>query len=207
MAESDAGTGSDADPSGDADEPPYRVALAPLFERVESLEADVREFEAAIAGGLAGGFQAALVIQLYDTDAIRRVGAIVGAPTLDGGWLAMLALGVLFALPFRPVVSRTIDGFVSSITTLSRRNDAVRAVLVPLLRRSAFTTTMVGLGSGYGVAVGVLVSLFASPLWLSVATEQPAVVPDVTASGLVGVVAWTVYGGTLGLVYGSILEH
>jgi len=32
-------------------------------------------------------------------------------------------------------------------------------------------------------------------------------IPNVTAGGLVGVVAWALYGGTLGLVYGLILEY
>lgn len=207
MADSDAGTGADAGSTADPDEPPYRVALAPLFDRLESLETVVRETEAAIAGGLAGGLQAALVIQLYDTDAIRRVGAVADAPTLNGGWLAMFALGVAFAVPFRAVVSRAIDPFVSSMAALSRRNAVFRSILVPLLRRSAFATTTVGLGTGYGFAVGVLVSLFALPLWLTVATDASAVVPDLTVGGFVGVVAWTMYGGTLGLVYGLILDR
>ncbi|WP_254531446.1 hypothetical protein [Natrinema gelatinilyticum] len=207
MADTDASTGPDAGSNADPDEPPYRVALAPLFETIESLEIDAREIEAAVAGGLAGGFQAALVIQLYDTDAIRRVGAVFGAPTLDGGWLAMFALGVLFALPFSLFVSSSIDAFVSKVMLLSSRNEYLRKVLVPLLQRSALTTTTMGLGNGYGVAVGVCFSLIAMPIWLAVAMGVPAAIPNLTVGGLVGVVAWAIYGGTLGLVYGLILEY
>ena len=206
MADTDASTGADAGSNAESDEPPYRDALAPLFERIESLEIDPREIEAAVAGGLAGGFQAALVIQVYDTDAIKRIGAAVGASTLNGGWLAMLALGVLFALPFSLFVSSSIDAFVSKVMVLSSRNEQLRKLLVPLLQRSALTTTTVALGNGYGIAIGVAFSLFALPIWLTVATGVSAVIPNLTVGGLVGVVAWALYGGTLGLVYGLLLE-
>lgn len=207
MADSNASTGPDAGSNADSDEPPSRVALVPLIETIESLEFDTREIEAAIAGGLAGGFQAALVIQLFDTDAIKRVGAIFGVPTLNGGWLGMFALGVLFALPFSVFVSSSIDAFVSKVMLLSSRNEHLRKLLVPLLERSALTTTTLALGNGYGVAIGVILSLFLIPVWLTVAMGVPMVVPNVTIGGLVGVVAWALYGGTLGLVYGLILEY
>jgi hypothetical protein len=205
MADPDASTDTEGGPNGDPDEPPYRVALAPLLETIDSI--DVRGFEAAIAGGLAGGFQAALVIQLYDTDAIRRIGAGVGAPTLDGGWLAMFALGVLFALPFHVLASLSTDAFVSRVMDLSSRHELLRRLLVPLLRRSAFTTTMVGLGNVYGAAVGVIVSLFLLPIWVTVTASAPTAIPAVPVGILVEVIAWTVYGGTLGLVYGLVLDH
>ncbi|QLG48731.1 hypothetical protein [Natrinema halophilum] len=203
----DTGRRADVRSAVDTDEPPYRVALAPLLEKIESFEVDVRAVEAAIAGGLAGGFQAALVIQLYDTDAIRRIGAVVGAPTLDGGWLAMFALGVLFALPFHGYVSRSIDGFVSKVLELSRANEALRTILSVVLRRSALTTTTVVLGNGYGIAIGILFSVFLLPMWLTVVTNVATPVPDVTIAGVAGVIAWTVYGGTLGFVYGLIIEY
>ncbi|WP_226004005.1 hypothetical protein [Natrinema salinisoli] len=205
MPDPDASTDTDAGSDGDPDEPPYRVALAPLFETIDSI--DGRGFEAAIAGGLAGGFQAALLIQLYDTDAIRRVGAAVGTSTLDGGWLVMFALGALVALPFHVLASSSTDAFVSRVLTLSSRHEILRKPLVPLLRRSAFTTTMVGLGNVYGAAVGVVVSLFALPIWLAVTTSVPSAVPTHPAAVLVEVITWTVYGGTLGLVYGLVLDQ
>ncbi|WP_436345018.1 hypothetical protein [Natronorubrum sp. FCH18a] len=207
MADTDATTGADAGSSDDADASSFRNALDSLVETVEALEVDVREFEAAIAGGLAGGFQAALVIQVHDTDAIRRVGAVFGVPTLDGGWLAMFALGVLFALPFSAFVSSSIDSFVSKVMALSSRNDYLRKVLVPLLKRSALTTTTLALGNGYGIAVGVVFSLFVMPVWLTFGMGVPTMIPNLTGDGLFGVLAWALYGGTLGLVYGLILEY
>ncbi|WP_306061743.1 hypothetical protein [Natronococcus wangiae] len=207
MADPDPSTTTDGSSSTDADESPFRAAVTPLFEKVVALEVDAREIEAALAGGLAGGFQAALVLQLHDTDAIRRVGAIFGAPTLDGGWITMLALGALFALPFSAFVSSSIDSFVQKVMMLSSRNDYLRKLLVPLLQRSALTTTTLGLGNGYGIAVGVLFSLFLMPAWLTFAMGVPMPVPNVTGDGLFGILPWTLYGGTLGLVYGLILEY
>ncbi|QSW99859.1 hypothetical protein [Haloterrigena alkaliphila] len=207
MADTDTSTGTDAGSNPDGGDSPFRDALTALSEAVDSLEFDAREFEAAVAGGLAGGFQAAVVLQVHDTDSIRRVGAVFGAPTLDGGWLAMFALGVLFALPFSLFVSSSIDSFVQKVMLLSSKNDHLRTVLVPLLKRSALTTTTLGLGNGYGAAVGVVVSLFLMPIWLTVVMDVPTMIPNLTVDGLFGVVAWILYGGTLGLVYGLLLEY
>lgn len=207
MADTDTSTGTDAGSNPDGGDSPFRDSLTALSEAVDSLEFDAREFEAAVAGGLAGGFQAAVVLQVHDTDSIRRVGAVFGAPTLDGGWLAMFALGVLFALPFSLFVSSSIDSFVQKVMLLSSKNDHLRKVLVPLLKRSALTTTTLGLGNGYGAAVGVVFSLFLMPIWLTVVMDVPTMIPNLTVDGLFGVVAWILYGGTLGLVYGLLLEY
>lgn len=207
MADTDTSTGTDAGSNPDGGDSPFRDSLTALSEAVDSLEFDAREFEAAVAGGLAGGFQAAVVLQVHDTDSIRRVGAVFGAPTLDGGWLGMFALGVLFALPFSLFVSSSIDSFVQKVMLLSSKNDYLRKVLVPLLKRSALTTTTMGLGNGYGAAVGVVVSLFLMPIWLTVVMDVPTMIPNLTVDGLFGVVAWILYGGTLGLVYGLLLEY
>ncbi|MFC6766362.1 hypothetical protein [Natrinema soli] len=90
---------------------------------------------------------------------------------------------------------------------LSSRNEHLQKILVPLLKRSALTTTTLALGNGYGIAVGVVLSLFLAPVWLTVAMGVPMAIPNVTIGGLVGVIAWALYGGTLGLVYGLILEY
>ncbi|ELZ02832.1 hypothetical protein [Natrialba asiatica] len=208
-ADHDAGSNSDAEtttPTADTDAPPFRIVLNSVDEWLASLECSVREIEAAVAGGLAGGFQAALVLQLYDTDAIRRIGGGFGSPTLDGGWLAMFALGVLFALPFSLVVSRSIDSFVGTVMALSSRNESLRRLLTPLLKRSALATTTFALGNGYGIVVGAVSSLFLVPGWLPVAMGASTPFSNVTVAGVVGVLAWAIYGGTLGLVYGLILE-
>ncbi|PCR91332.1 hypothetical protein [Natrinema ejinorense] len=206
MTDADASTEPDGS-NATADRPPYRVALAPFFEAADSVSFDPREVEAAIAGGLAGAFPAALLIQRWDTDAIRRVGAVFGASTLDGGWLAMFTLGVLFALPFIAFVSICLDPFVEWLLGIVRHNASLRAVLVALLDRSALATITFGLGNGYGAAVGVGFGLLLQPLWVTVVLDVPTAVPILSLERVVAVVAWTVYGGTLGLVYGLLLEH
>ena len=169
MADTDT-TGTDAGRSAGDDGTSCRDSLSSLTGRLEEydpdfdfdfddlreLEVDPREVEAALAGGLAGGFQAALVLQIHDTDAIREVGAVFGALTLDGGWLA---------------------------------------------------TTTLGLGNAYGAVVGVAFSIFLMPIWLTLVTDVSIMVPNLTGDGLFGVLAWTLYGGTLGLVYGLIVEY
>ncbi|WP_254524961.1 hypothetical protein [Natrinema caseinilyticum] len=200
----DASTDSDADSGVDTDVTPYRAALARFLGIVESLRVDGPALEAVVAAGLAGGFQAALVVQLYDTDAIKRVGAVAGAPTLDGGWLAMFALGVLFAVPFHVFTSGSLDAVVAKGLVFTRRSDSSRRILRPLLERSALATTTFGLGTGYGFVLGVLVLL---PIWVAITTGTSTATHTATVAGVVGVVAWTTYGATLGLVYGSVLEY
>jgi len=147
------------------------------------------------------------VIQLYDTDAIRRIGATFGVPTLNGGWLAMFALGVLFALPFSVFVSSSIDAFVSKVMLLSSRNEYLQKLLVPCSSDPRSTTTTLALGNGYG----------SSWAWSSPSFWCPSGCGrDRRADGHSQrhgrrprrrVVAWALYGGTLGLVYGLILEY
>lgn len=204
MADTDATAGSDsASSSSDSDTAPRRAILNRFPATVGF---DAREAEAAIAGGLAGAFQAGLVIQLWDADGIREIGAMFGVPTLDGGWVGLFVLGVAFAFPFTAFVSNSIDAFVMRVMSLSSRSKILQKLLVPLLRRSALATTTYALGNGYGVLVGVLFSLFLMPAWLAFVMGVPMAVPNLTLDGVVGVVAWIVYGGILGLVYGLILE-
>lgn len=207
MAESDARTGGDGDSGAGTDRPPYRVALAPVFDRVESLDIDPKDLEATIAGGLAGGFMAVFIIHFYDTDMTRELGAVFGMESMNGGWIAALLLGVLFALPFGVFVSQSINSFVSKVMALSRRNDLFRKILVPLLKRSAYTTTTYALGNGYGIAIGVVFGIFLMPAWLTYVMGVSATFPAFTVDGILTVVAWLVYGGVLGLVYGLIIEY
>jgi len=98
--------------------PPSRLAPAFAHRDDRVPEFDARETGAAVAGGLAGGFQAALVIQPYDTDAIRRIGATFGVPTPERRLARDVRARVLFALPFSVFVSSSIDAFVSKVMLL-----------------------------------------------------------------------------------------
>lgn len=178
-----------------------------LSSRLPSgLGLSAREIEASIAGGLAGAFQAVLVIQLFDLDAIKEIGTVVGVPTLNGGWLTMFGLGVVFALPFAAFVSRSINTFVNKVIMLSQQSTVLQKLLVPLLQRSALAVTTLALGNVYGIAVGVVFHLVVLPVWLTVVMGVPTPIPYLTLAGVVGVAAWALYGGLLGLVYGLVRE-
>ncbi|WP_433627286.1 hypothetical protein [Halomicrococcus sp. NG-SE-24] len=170
------------------------------------LSLGVDEGEAIVAGGLAGAVQAGLVVQLWDTSSIHRIGALVGADSLNGGWLVLLALGVLFAVPFGVFVSGSINTFVNRVIMLSSQRPMLQKVLVPLLNRSALAVTTNALGNVYGLGVGIVFHLVLMPLWLSVFMGVQTPVPYLTVTGLVGVLGWTLYGGVLGLVYGLVME-
>lgn len=164
------------------------------------------EAEATIAGGLAGALQAGLIIQLWDTDSIKTIGAIVGVPSIDGGWITLFGLGVALAVPFAGFVSGSIDSFVQKVMLLSSRSSVLQKILVPLLRRSAFVVTTAALGNIYGVIVGTVFYLFVMPAWLVAVMDVGIPVPYLTVTGLVGGGGWILYGGTLGIVYGLILD-
>lgn len=165
---------------------------------------DIEELTAAVGGGLAGGLAAAAVMWLWNDRLLAELGAMVTG-SVEWGIAVTLALGVVFALPFGAFVARSIDGFVSRVMMLSRRSDALRKLLVPLLQRSALATTTYALGQGYGLAVGVLFHLLALPFLVG-AFGASVPFPYLTATGLGGLVAWVVYGAVLGLVYGLVLE-
>lgn len=183
-----------------------RSRLAALRSRV-SPSIDTSAIEGIVIGGLFGALQAGLIMSLYRTEMIYEVGGIVGLYSLNGGWYVLLALGVLFGIPFVAFVSGSINSFANTVIMLSSRSSALQKVLVPLLQRSALGITCAGVGQLYGVAVGVLFHLIAMPVWLRLVMGLSVPVPYLTVGGIVGVVAWALYGGAMGLVYGLILEN
>jgi hypothetical protein len=166
----------------------------------------IDEGEAIVAGGLAGAMQGGLVIQLLDLNSMYTIGKIAGVGTLNGGWIVLLALGVLFAVPFGAFVSGSINTFVNRVIMLSSRRPLLQKVLVPLLNRSALAVTTNALGNLYGLCVGIVFYVLLMPLWLTVIMGVRVPVPYLTVTSLVGIVAWTLYGGVLGLVYGLVIE-
>ncbi|MFB6172611.1 MAG: hypothetical protein ABEJ23_08765 [Haloarculaceae archaeon] len=164
----------------------------------------VPEGEAVVGAGLFGAFQGGLLLQLWNTDAIRQVGATAGWPTLDGGWIVLLCYGVLLAVPFVAFVSGSIDAFATRIIVLSRNSAVLQRLLVPLLKVSALGTTLFALGQVYGLLVAVTVWGVALPAWLTLVVGRAVPFPYVNPFTLF---AWATYGGMTGLAYGLILEH
>lgn len=166
---------------------------------------DTEELTATLSGGLLGGVSAAGVMWLWNDVLLAELGAFVGGD-VAAGVAVMVALAVVFALPFGAFVARSIDGFVNSVMLLSRRSQVLQTVLVPMLKRSALATTTYSLGQGYGLAVGVVFHLLALPLLLG-AVDVAVPFPYLTLTGLGGLVAWVVYGAVLGLVWGLAMER
>ena len=183
-----------------------RSRLAALGSRL-SPSIDMTAVEGVVIGGLFGALQAGLVMSLYRTEMVYEIGGIVGLYSLNGGWYVLLALGILFGIPFVAFVSGSINSFANTVIMLSSRSSALQKVLVPLLKRSALGVTCAGVGQLYGVGVGVLFQLVALPVWLRFVMGLSVPVPYLTVGGVVGVVAWALYGGAMGLVYGLILEN
>lgn len=167
----------------------------------------VEDVEGVVAGGLCGAFQAGVVMQVWDYDLVLGLGAMVGAESYVAGWLVLLTLGVLLAVPFVGVVSGSTNAFTAKVIALSRRSELLQRVLVPLLKFSALGITCLALGQGYGLVVGLVVTLLVVPAWLTLAAGPAAVAPYLTLASLGSIVAWVVYGGTMGFVYGYWKEH
>ena len=179
----------------------HTPSLAGVGEYIES-----DEVAAVLTGGITGSVVGGLLMQILSMDSIRTLGGLVGTESLNGGWFALLPLGVLLAIPFAAFVSGSINGFVNEIIMLSSRHPALQKALVPLLNRSALAVTTSSLGAVYGVTVGVVFYLLLVPAWLAVGTGSSIAVPYLTVPGLVGVVGWLLYGTMLGLTYGLFME-
>jgi hypothetical protein len=142
----------------------------------------------AVVAGLVAGVAMGLVVQ-FGAGTMALVGALYGQPTVLAGWAAHLVHSVLFALVFVAIVSH------------------------PLL--DEYTSTageIVGLGVGYGAALGLFTGGFLLPLGLSAVGARELPVPLLPIPGLVGefalpftfAVAHLVYGALLGGVYAAI---
>lgn len=177
------------------------LALARIDDYLES-----DEVVSVVTGGVAGATVCGLVMHILATDSIRTLGSLVGAGSINGGWLVLLPLGVLLAIPFAAFVSGSINGFVNRVIVLSSQHASLQKVLVPLLNRSALAVTTASLGAIYGLAVGLVFYLLVVPAWLIVVMGDSIAVPYLTIPGLVGVVGWLLYGNVLGLTYGLFME-
>ncbi len=140
---------------------------------------------AGAVAGLVAGVGMGVLLQA-GTDLLPLIGALYGLPTLLGGWLAHLFNSVVFGLLFVAVVTRRL-----------------------LADYETTAAALVGLGVGYGAALGVLTGGILLPLWLSAAGAADLPVPLFPVPGvatdfvtpLVLGVAHLVYGALLGGVY------
>lgn len=164
----------------------------------------IDEIEGIIGASLFGSLLAVGLLHFVDPTAVELVGATVGASTLVGGGLVLFIAGLLFGLLFLGFVSGSVNAFVNQAIMLSSRSSLLRKLIVPLLNRSALGVTLLSLGTIYGIAIGIIVFGIAVPMMHAV------VVGGNDALGFfrpVLVVAWIVYGSTMGLSHGLILER
>jgi hypothetical protein len=179
------------------------------FRSILTLGFDIHDVEGIVIGGLFGALQVGFIMGFYRTEMTYEIGGIVGLYSLTGGWWVTMVLGVLFGIPFVAFVSGSINSFANSVIMLSSRSSILQKMLVPLLQRSALGITCGGVGILYGIGVGIVFQVIALPIWLEffIGISVPGPVLYLTIGGLFGVVAWTLYGGAMGLIYGLILEN
>lgn len=140
-----------------------------------------RRWVGGVVAGLVAGVSMGLVLH-FGAGAMALVGALYGRPTVTAGWIAHLINGVVFALVFVAVVSR------------------------PLLRDYASSPAeLVGLGVGYGAALGVLTGGLLLPLRLDATGAAELSLPHLAVPGLVGEFTFPVVLGVAHLVYGALL--
>jgi hypothetical protein len=155
--------------------------IARKTEQPTETRTGLRTWGGAVVAGLVAGVGMGLVIQ-FGAGTMELIGALYGTPSDLAGWVAHLFNSVAFALIFVAVVSQ------------------------PLL--SDYTGTageLVGLGVGYGAALGVVTGGFLLPVGLRAvgATELP--VPLLPIPGLAGEFVFPVVFGVAHLVYGALL--
>lgn len=166
---------------------------------------DEDAIRAAGAGGLAGGvvggiFLYVLAGPLY----LQYVGSVTQfGGSVGRGLLGWLAVALLFGVGFAPIAARTVTSYTNTVIAITSRNESIRGLILPAVRRSPLTTTAASVGIVYGVVVGMLAGVLALP-YLVVAVTPFTYTS--TWNPLAVVFAFGLYGGVLGAVYGAILE-
>lgn len=160
---------------------------------------------AVVAGSFVGAIVLGLVLLTsVGRGGIQQFGALIGQMEYNVGWAVLFVLSVLFTVLFVMFVSRSINTFVNRVIMLSSKNEILQEILVPLLERSALTVTTNALGFIYGFVVWLVFYALFIPLWLAfVIGIEDVAIPNLHLAGLV---AWLLYGGLIGLLYGLIME-
>lgn len=127
----------------------------------------------AVAGGLVAGVGMGLIMH-FVMNAMPLVGGLFGQPTVLAGWIAHLAISVVFALGFAAIVARTSF-------------------------REYGLLGLIGLGAVYGVVLEIVAAGFVLPLWANAVGLGPLPVPFLVPMGFL---THIVYGVVLGGVFG-----
>jgi hypothetical protein len=150
-----------------------------------SMESEIRESEltrtvnnrpwlAGIGGGLVGGIGMGLILH-FAMGAMPVIASLYGQSSVAIGWVAHLFHSVVFGLIFVALITRTgLRGYART------------------------TVRTAGLGTGYGILLGVLTGAFVLPVWVNAVTGAGMPVPFFAAPAFVGHV---LFGLLLGTVY------
>jgi hypothetical protein len=127
----------------------------------------------AVAGGLVAGVGMGLIMH-FVMNAMPLIGALVGQPTVLGGWILHLVISVVFALGFAAIVARTSF-------------------------REYGLLGLIGLGAAYGIVLEIVAAGFVLPLWANAVGAGPLPVPFLVPMGFL---THVLYGVLLGAVFG-----
>ncbi|WP_435195477.1 hypothetical protein [Natronomonas sp. EA1] len=131
---------------------------------------------AGVGGGLAGGIAFGALLQA--TGGLPTIGALYGAETLVGGWVAHLFHSLLFGLAF-----------------------AGLSTAAPFRQYAARVLPAMGLGIAYGVSLWLVLATVVMPLWLTAMGLQTPIGFD-----LVSLVGHVGFGAVLGATFPAFLR-
>lgn len=163
------------------------------------------EARAAVAGSLAGGLVGGVALYVLAGPLfLRYVGSVTGlGGTVGRGFVAWLLWALVLGAGFALVAGRTTTAYANSVIALTSRNETLRHLVLPSVRRAPMTTTAANMGLAYGVAAGIVVGVLALPALVTATTNFEFVG---AWHPLAVVAAFAVYGVALGAGYGASLE-
>ena len=155
----------------------------------------------SLFGGAAGGLVA---FHTVGEVAMLFMGALVGSPGSVGtGWAVWLGLSVLLGTVFAVAVGPRLDDYSRSVDEFADHEADLEGTVGGSLEAAPVTTTATMAGFVYGVAVAAAVGAIAIPLAVNTVSTYGMLVPTLQPYFLL---AFVVYGLTMGLSYGVIRE-
>jgi hypothetical protein len=160
---------------------------------------------AVVFGSLFGGAAGGLVAHhTVGEVAMLFMGALVGSPGSVGtGWAVWLGLSVLLGTVFAVAVGPRLGDYSRSVDEFADHEADLERTVGGSLEAAPVTTTATMAGFVYGVAVAAAVGAIGIPLAVNTVSTYGMLVPTLQPYFLL---AFVVYGLTMGLSYGVIRE-
>ena len=155
----------------------------------------------SLFGGAAGGLVA---FHAVGEVTMLFMGALVGSPGSVGtGWAVWLGLSVLLGTVFAVTVGPRLGDYSRSVDEFADHEADLERTVGGSLEAAPVTTTATMAGFVYGVAVAAAVGAIGIPLAVNTVSTYGMLVPTLQPYFLL---AFVVYGLTMGLSYGVIRE-